>query len=206
MLLKVARNGLEARRHRLEPDERGVEVASEERKERVTDRVDPRGMAFPSANDIGLEDLPADVVDLEVPIEPHGRAHGGRIESLDGDEVPPIGLQLAEHVVAGGVCQLIVEMVDPEVGGRHGIGLDHTPESGLDEIVEWRIGRTTVRRFGRPGQGHIGESVAIHQSTASAAGRAWWPNVVSTSEARMISIVRSISARPTPRCVAARIC
>ena len=206
MLFEVSRDGLHARRHRLEPDNRGIEVAGEEREERVTDGVDPRRMTLPSANDVDVEDFATEIVDLEVPIEPHGRAHRRGIETFDQGQVAPISLQLTQYLVPGGIRQLIVECVDAVVGRRHRIGLHHAPEAGLDEIVEWRIGRTAVGRRRRTGQGNTGEGVSHRQFTRCAAGRATRPELVSASAARMISTVRPMSEAEIPRWVAARIC
>ena len=209
---RPAARGREERRCGLEPAGDGVEpllerreVAGEQREERVADAVEGRRAALPDALDVDVEDVPAEVVDLEVALEARLGRQPGRVDRLDGREVGPVGGDLAEDGVALPVAQAMILGVDADERREVGVVADDPPEALLDEVVEALVERTAVRGGSRAWSGRaLRASVGSTQSSRAAgpaAGRQCVPAaaaVVSRRAAATATRVVSMSAGLIP--------
>ncbi len=175
-------------------------VAGEQQEETVADRVERQRAALPEAQDIGVEDDPAQVVELEVALEPDLRGQAGRIERLDPGEVLTVGRQLAEHRFAAPVAEEVVVLVEAHRRPQDRVVADEPHEAGLDQLVEPVVQGTAVRgrrgarqdplegavRHRRDRQAVTSEPVVVTRGDVSA------------SAACVASIVVSMSAAVTP--------
>ena len=116
---------------------------------------------LPEAQDVGVEDGAADVVELELALEAGLGGERRRVDRLDRGEVLAIGGQLGEDGLAAAVAQQVVVLVEPERGAEDRVVADEPHEAGLDEVVEavverarGRRGRGARERRGRSWLGH----------------------------------------------------
>ena len=142
--LEVLGHRLESPRDGRQPLRERGEVTGEQQEQPVPDRVHRERAALPDTQDLGIEDGPADVVQLEIALEPGGRREIGRVDRLDRGEVRLVVVDVGEQRVAAAVTQLVVGVVQAKPGREHGLALDHATEAGLDQVVQARVGGTGV--------------------------------------------------------------
>ena len=132
----MGRDGLEAPTNGRQPlSERGV-VSGEQQEQAVPDRVERLRSSLPNAQDVGIEDDPAHVVELEISFEPGRRRQVVRVQRLDLGEMLALRRQLAEQGFAPSVAQQIVVLVEANRGPEDRVVADQPDEANLDELVE----------------------------------------------------------------------
>ena len=120
-------------------------VAREQQEQAVADVVEGERATLPDAQDVRVEDGPADVVDLEVALEARLGGQPGRVDRLDRGEVRAVRRELGEDGLAAAVAEQVVVLVEAERGAEDRVVADEPHEAGLDEVVE-------VGRRAGPGQ------------------------------------------------------
>ena len=215
-------DALETVRDALDPLRQGRGSAGEQREHGVADVPGGLRPALPAADLVRVEQRQADVVELQVPLEPRGGGQPGRIERLDGGEMALLLGDLVLDGVPAGVAQAVVLAVDPEVGGHDRVVGEQAPDAGLDEVVEAVVERAGVGR-GRRSREILAAEQCRHGSSGAAGarrrpgvGRGAPQAVPATIAAGLGSVSRrasaaaattlSTSSAVTPRCVTARIC
>ena len=207
---------------RAEPLRERRGAAGEQQEHGVADVAGGLRAALPAADLVRVEQRQADVVELQVPLEPRGGGQPGRIQRLDGGEV---GLLLGDLVldrVPARVAQAVVLAVDAEVGGHDRVVGEQAPDAGLDEVVEAVVERARVRRGRRSREILAAEQCGswfLRRRGVDAALRRWAvraPQAApATTAAGLGSVSRrasaaaattlSMSSAVTPRWVTARI-
>ncbi len=197
--------------HRVEAlGERG-EVAGEQREERVADPVEGGRTTLPDALDLEVEQVPPEVVELEVPLEKRLGRQPSRVDSLDGGEVGPVRRDLAEDGIALAVGQAVILGVDPDERGEVRVVPDDPPEAPLDQVVEPIVEWTAIGGGTRAGEresvecrsGHVGPP----RATGPATGRQCVPGaagVVSRNTALTAARMVWMSLASMPWWVTAR--
>jgi hypothetical protein len=219
-LVEIGRDRLEPPGNRVEPLGQWRKVLGEDQEEAVADRVEGGLAPLPGPNDLGVENRPADVVNLQVALEPPGAREAGRVERLDRGEVSLVGGELGQDRVAGAVAQLIVLGMDPEVGPDGRIVADDPAEARFDQVVERLVVRAGVRRRRRTAQDDVGGAVGHGFSIRRLGGilrrhvARVWPAAIGAADERPTVSARaadtaarvvSMSVGDTSWCVAARI-
>ena len=134
--LEEGGHGLEPAGDRLEPlGQRGV-VAGEQQEQAVADVVEGQRAALPDAQDVDVEDVAADVVQLQVALEAHGRRQRRRVDGLDGRQVGAVVGEVGQEGLATAVTELAVALVQAEVRAQHRAVRDEPTEASFDEVVE----------------------------------------------------------------------
>ena len=138
-------------------------VAGEQQEQAVADMIEGERATLPDAEDVGVEDGPADVVELEVALEAGLGGEPRRVDRLDRGEVRAIRGQLGEDGLAAPVAEQVVVLVEPERRAQDRVVADEPHEPGLDEVVEvvverpgGRRGRRARERRDRSWLGHLG--------------------------------------------------
>ena len=129
---------------------------------------------------VGVEDRPADVVELEVALEPGRRREVGRVDRLDRGQVRLVVLDVGEQRLAAAVAELVVGVVQAEPGRRGRARARPCGGSGP------RPGRTGARRrVRRRARSRVGEAVGrrcggvrSRWSSSAGAGRGGAPGCV----------------------------
>ena len=159
---EVARRPFEAGGDRAQALGERREVVGEQREQRVGQRRGAGGAALPGPDRLAAVHGEPDVVELEVSLESRLRAQLGRIERLDGGQVPPIRLDLAEVALPRRIGETVVPGVDAEVRGVRRLVLDHPPEARLDEVVQPVVERARAGGRGRAGELDAAEGAISH--------------------------------------------
>ena len=134
--LEVGGDRLEPAGDRIESlGERRV-VAGEQQEEAVADMIEGERATLPDAQDVRVEDRPADVVDLELALEARLGGERRRVDRLDRGEVLAVRGQLGEDGLAAAVAEQVVVLVEPERRAEDRVVADEPHEARLDEIVE----------------------------------------------------------------------
>ncbi len=111
-------------------------VAREQQEEAVADMIEGERATLPEAEDVRVEDGPADVVDLELALESRLGGERLRVDRLDRGEVLAIRGQLGEDSLLAPVAEQVVVLVEPERRAEDRVVADESHEPGLDEVVE----------------------------------------------------------------------
>ena len=152
-LLEVRGDGLEPAGDGVQPLGERREVTREQEEQAVADRVHRERASLPDPQDLGVEDGPADVVQLELALERGRRRELARVDRLDLRQVGAIVGDIGQDGVAAAVAELVVGVVEAEPGREDRLALDHPPEARLDEVVEPGVGGSGVRAGAGRGSG-----------------------------------------------------
>ena len=149
-------------------------VPGEQQEQAVADRVERQRATLPEAQDVRVEDRPAQVVELEVALEPDPRRQLGGVERLDQVEMRALRSQLAEDGLTTSVAEEVVVLVQAHGGPEHRVVADQPHETGLDEVVEPVVERPAVRRRRRsredPLTGRFGHGLSTSERWVVARG------------------------------------
>src|ERR1019366_7188052 len=180
--------------------ERG-KVPGKQSEERVADSIHGGRASLPEPLLLEVEQLQAEVVDLDVALEADLGRQSRRVERLDRTTV---GSRLGDLVLygfTGPVRQALIFGVEPQECGGVGVGQDRTSEVRLHQVVEVLVERPWFgRRFG-PAQLERGE-VQCRTPTGSTGRPAisWRTSLVARRIVAMSAAVTSwwVAARTVP--------
>ena len=121
-------------------------IAREQEEQAVADGVQGERATFPDAQDVGIEDRAADVVQLEIALEARLGGERLRVDGLDRREVIAVRGQLGQDRLAAPITEQVVVLVEAERRGEHRVVVDEPDEPRFDEVVEAVVKGSAGRR------------------------------------------------------------